>query len=115
MVALVAQYDSILAEVISLPYRAIKYLSHDIQEELINLLGNAVRSSLVIKINRAPFWSIILDTTSDITRIDQLSVIVRWVDISEDKYELVESFLGFVEVTNADARGLVDTTKKDLV
>ena len=64
MVALVAQYDSVLAEVISLPYRSTKYLSHDIQKEIINLLGNAVRSSLVTKINRAPFWSIILDTTS---------------------------------------------------
>ena len=114
LVALVAQYDSVLAEVISLPRRATKYLSHHIQKEVINLLGNAVRSSLVSKINRAPFWSIILDTTSDITRVDQLSVIIRWVDISEEKFELTESFLGFVEVTAADAQGLVDTTKQYL-
>ena len=112
LVALVAQYDNILAEVISLPHRATKYLSHGIQEELVELLGNAVRSSLVRRINCAPFWSIILDTTSDITRIDQLSVIVRWVDITEDNFELVESFLGFVEVSNADAHSLVETTKK---
>ena len=114
VVALVAQYDSVLADVISLPYRATKYLSHEIQTEIINLLGNAVRSSLVNKINNAPFWSIILDTTSDITRVDQLSIIVRWVDIREENFELTESFLGFVEVTAADAQGLVETTKEYL-
>ncbi len=114
LVALVAQYDSVLADVISLPYRATKYLSHDIQTEIINLIGNAVRKSLVDKINNAPFWSIILDTTSDITRIDQLSVVVRWVDIRGESFEITESFLGFVEVTAADAQGLVSTTKKYL-
>ncbi len=76
------------------------------------MLGNAVRSSLVDKINNAPFWSIILDTTSDITRVDQLSVIVRWVHIEEENFELTESFLGFVELAAADAQGLVNTTKE---
>ena len=109
-----AQYDSVLADVISLPYRATKYLSHDIQTEVIHLIGNAVRKSLIDKINNAPFWSIILDTTSDITRVDQLSVVVRWVDIRGESFEITESFLGFVEVTAADAQGLVDTTKKYL-
>ena len=114
LVALVAQFDEVLKEVISLPRRATKYLSPIIQEELIRLLGNAVRKSLIDKINRAPFWAVILDTTSDITRVDQLSVIVRWVHVGEDCFEITESFLGYVEVTDADAKGLVDTTKSYL-
>ena len=114
LVALVAQYDEVLSEVISLPYRATKYMSNIIQEEIIKLLGSAVRKSLISKIKCAPFWSVILDTTSDVTRVDQLSVIIRWVYIGGDKFEIVESFLGFVEVTDADARGLVDTTKNYL-
>ena len=115
IVALVAQYDDVLREVISLPKCTVKYLRNTIQEELITLIGKAVNKSLVTKINRSPFWSIILDTTSDITRIDQLSVIIRWVDISDDKCEPVENFLGFIEVTNADALCLVDTTKTFLL
>ena len=70
IVSLMAQYDDVLGEVISLPSRAIKYLSHPIQEELIALIGKAVKRSLVSKINEAPFWSVILDTTSNITRVD---------------------------------------------
>ena len=99
---------------LSLPTRATKYISDKIQEELVSLIGSAGRRSLVSKINKSPFWSIILDTTSDVTRIvysiDQLSVIVRWVKITDNSVEPVESFLGFVEVTSPDAQGLVETT-----
>ena len=111
IVALMAQYDEVLAEVVSLPARATKYLSHKIQEELVSLIGSAVRRSLVSKINKSPFWSIILDTTSDVTRIDQLSVIVRWVNVTDTSVAPVKSFLVFVEVTSPEAQGLVETTK----
>ena len=43
LVALMAQYDEILAKVISLPKYVTKYLGHNIQEEIIALLGNTVR------------------------------------------------------------------------
>ena len=71
-----AEYDEFLAEVISLPGRATKYLSAKIQNELIHLLANTVSSTLVENFNSTPFWSIILDSTSDITRVDQLSVVL---------------------------------------
>ena len=40
---------------------------------------------------------------------------IRWVYIGDEHFEISESFLGFVVVTDADAQGLVDTTKKYLV
>ena len=107
-----AQYDDVLGEITSLTSRAVKYLSHPIQEELIALIGKAVKRSLVLKIDEAPFWSVILDTTSDITRVDQLSAVVRWVKVTDNLVEPTESFLGFVEVTSPDAQGLVNTTKR---
>ena len=103
IVSLMAQYDDVLGEV-----------SHPIQEELIALVGKAVKHSLVSKPNEAPFWSVILDTTSDFTRVDQLSVVVRWVKVTDNSVEPTESFLGFVEVTSPDAQRLVDTTKRFL-
>ena len=63
-------------------------------------------------INKSPFWSIILDTTSGITRKDQLSVVARWVKVTANSVEHVDSFLGFIEVTSPDAQGLVESTKK---
>ena len=53
--SLMAEYDESLAEVISLPGRATKYLSAKIQNELIHLLDNTVSSTLEENINSAPF------------------------------------------------------------
>ena len=114
IVSLMAQYDNVLGEVISLSSLAVKYLSHPNQEELIALIGKTVKRSLVSKINEAPFWSVILDTTSNITRVNQLNAVVRWVKVTDNSVEPTESFLGFVEVTSPDAPGLVDTTKRFL-
>ena len=90
IVSFMAQYDDVLGEVISLPSGDVKYLRCPIQEELIALTGKAVKRSLVSKINEAPFWSVILDTTSDITRVDQLSVVVRWVKVTENSVDPTE-------------------------
>ena len=49
IVPLMTQYDDVLGEVICLPSRAVKYLSHPIQEELIALIGKAVERSPVPK------------------------------------------------------------------
>ena len=111
MVALLADYDEVLAEVVSFPARTTKYLSAAIQNELIELLARSVRSSLVGKINAPPFWSIILDSSSDISRVDQLSVAVRWVQIVDDTCSVVESFMGFVKITNPDAKGIASTAR----
>jgi hypothetical protein len=91
--------------------RATKYLSPKIQNELIQLLAKTVTVSLVNKINASPFWALILDSTSDITRIDQLSVIIRRVQIDGDNCSIEENFLGFVQLDDATANGIVSTTK----
>ena len=114
LVALLAKYDEALSEVISLPSRATKYLSAKVQNELIGLLSKAVTSSLVHKINKAPFWSLILDSTSDITQTDQLSIVVRWVQIKDGKYNIVERFLGFVKIADSKAETIVRTAKRFL-
>ena len=47
LVSLMAEYDEFLAEVLSLPGRATKYLSAKIQNELIHLLANTLFLTLV--------------------------------------------------------------------
>ena len=111
MVALLTEYDEVLAEVVSFPARTTKYVSAAIQNKLIELLARSVRSSLVGKINASPFWSIILDSTSDISRVNQLSVVVRWVQIVDDKCSVMESFIGLVKITNPDAKGIASTAR----
>ena len=53
-----------------------------------------------------------MDTTSDILRIDQLSVIIRWIDVED--MEAKETFLGFLKVTEPSVEGLCDIIIKYL-
>lgn len=65
-------------------------------------------SEILTDIQQSPFFSLILDTTQDISKIDQLSVILRYVLYKPDlnQLEIVESFLGFVQVLDQSAEGL---------
>ena len=57
------------------------------------MLSDATRNSLVNAIKDMPWYSVIVDTTSDICRIDQISIVVRWVDLHN--VMIKETFLGF--------------------
>ncbi|CAB4033848.1 zinc finger MYM-type 1-like [Paramuricea clavata] len=87
-------------------------MSPKIQNELILTTSQLLRKSLVTEINECPFWSIVLDTTSDINRVDQLSVTARWVKVQNENVTIKETFLGFISVTDGTAAGLVETTCK---
>jgi hypothetical protein len=58
------------------------------------MLGDATRRNIIDKIKEAPWFSLIFDTTSDICRVDQISIIVRWVDLST--VSITETFIGFI-------------------
>ena len=59
IVALVAEYGKVLSKILTSVQ--LNHLSHTIQKELITLIAKAVRHSLLSKINKSAFWSIILD------------------------------------------------------
>ena len=46
------------------------------------------------------------------TRVDQLSVIVRWVNVTGEECTVVECFLGFTKVTDPNAVGIASTAEK---
>lgn len=112
IIKLIAIYDPVLEELISKPERSVNYLSPDIQNELICLLAKTVEKKIVQVINNAPFFSIISDTTQDITKIDQLSQVIWYVEIEKDEsgkpkeIRINESFLGFERVDDQSASGL---------
>ena len=87
--------DPFLKELIEKPSGATKYLSPSIQNEIVLMLSDATRNSLVNAIKDVPWYSVIVDTTSDICRIDQISIVVRWVDLRN--VMIKETFLGFFE------------------
>lgn len=109
---LLSNYDATLKELFLKPKGEINYLSPTIQNEIISLLGTNVRNSIISEIKKAPFLTIILDTTQDLSKIDQLSVVFRYISVTENddnvpkEIKICESFLGFIAVTDCSAAGL---------
>ncbi|XP_023247158.1 uncharacterized protein LOC106642184 [Copidosoma floridanum] len=114
VVQLVARYDSILRQVLDLPKGATRYLSPKIQNEMIECLGMTLEDHLLEKIRASPFFSVIMDTAQDISKVDQLSIIVRYAVITRSENrepvdtEIREVFLGLYAVTKHGAADLVN-------
>uniref|UniRef100_H3AP21 DUF4371 domain-containing protein n=1 Tax=Latimeria chalumnae TaxID=7897 RepID=H3AP21_LATCH len=112
IVELLAKYNPVLKQLVSMPSGSIRYLSHTIQEELIEILSKRIEGNIVEEIKAAPFFSVIMDTTQDISKTDQLGQIFRYVTIETDERNVAtgvkinESFLGFQEICDQSASGL---------
>lgn len=99
-VRLLSDFDPVLSKLLNEEKYKIKYLSWQIQNEIVQLLSTEVLNILINEVKTSKFYSIIVDSTQDITKIDQLSVILRYVviDYNKKSIEVKESFFGFFEL-----------------
>lgn len=75
-------------------------LSNRIQNDLIEAVGDVIRNDITKEIDAAQFVALEVDETTDVTNKAQISVIFRYVAISEGSSEVKEAFLGFEDVSN---------------
>lgn len=81
------------------------YLGKDIQNELLNLISSQLTKEIVAKIHNAKYFSIILDCTPDISHLEQMSIILRIVELQPET-EIKEYFLGFLVVEETTGKNL---------
>ncbi len=55
------------------------YLSHQIQNEMIDVIGTAISEEIVRRLKEAKFFAVIVDETPDTSHKEQLSITVRYV------------------------------------
>ena len=79
IVSLLARYDPILKDLMDKPEGSVRYSSPEIQNELISFLASKLPQHLLSEIRAAPFFAVIGDTTTDVSKIDQYSHCIRYV------------------------------------
>ncbi|KAE9522499.1 hypothetical protein AGLY_017092 [Aphis glycines] len=75
-VYLLAEFDPLLKIILEDKNQKIKYLSVSIQNELIDILSTDLRRTICNEIKNSIFFSVILDSTQDITKEDQFDLYI---------------------------------------
>ncbi|CAF3819629.1 unnamed protein product, partial [Rotaria sp. Silwood1] len=88
------------------------YLSHDIQNELINVMSNEIREEISFMLNKNKY-ALMADECRDVSGTQQLSIVIRFVPdpnrCTIDKaYIVKEYFLGFIPLAQFDAETLAN-------
>ena len=72
------------------------YLPHSICEELIKIMADKVLEQIIEELQQCKYFYLTVDSTSDITQTDQLSITIRYIlPIGPG-----ERFLGFVPISS---------------
>ncbi|XP_053120645.1 zinc finger MYM-type protein 1-like [Hemicordylus capensis] len=95
----------------------VHYLGKEIQNELIELLATSIKQNILARINSAKYYSVILDCTPDVSHTEQMTMIVRFVDVimpsdtetSEPEVTIKEHFLGFVPLKKTTCAFMAET------
>ncbi|XP_022165596.1 zinc finger MYM-type protein 1-like [Myzus persicae] len=105
LIEMMASFDDVMAEHI----RRINnqethdhYLGPEIQNELIEQMSSKVRENIIKIIKGAKYFSIMMDCTPDVSHQEQLSLIIRIVNLELEREtsapKIEEYFLDFISV-----------------
>ena len=114
----VAKHDPVVQKKLTQGPRNSTYTSADIQNDMLHVMAEAVRNKITADVNKAGIYSIMADETRDCSKKEQLSIVVRYVDV--ESANIHEHFLAFTEADTLNAEDLsayilqtLDTFKLD--
>ncbi|CAK6976724.1 zinc finger MYM-type protein 1-like [Scomber scombrus] len=87
-----------------------KYTHHEIQNEIFNIMADMVRKQISEEIKEAGHFAIMVDESKDISKKEQISVVVRYLH----NETVLEEFLNFTPADGLDADSLLTSIKMTL-
>ena len=91
--------------------KQLKYTSHEIQNELLNIMAQQVLRK-VVRHFQSTFYTIMIDETTDSSNSEQLVIVIRWVN---DDLSIHEEFIGLYKTDSIKAKSLVAIIKDTLL
>ena len=88
------------------------YISPDIVNEIITMMGNTILRSILNDIKNAMWYSLIADEATDVSHHEQLSLSIRWVD---KDITVHEDTLGLFQLPNTKSTTLFHVIKDILI
>lgn len=76
------------------------------QNEIIDIMTNKVRNTIINEISEANDFTIMFHCTSDVSHMEQRSQVIRYIKITETGCEIKESFIYFIEVDGKTGENL---------
>ena len=101
---LVAKHDTIVQQKITNTPQNATYTSPQIQNDLLHIIAGMVRRRISTDVRKAGIYSILADETKDCSKKEQLSVVLRYVDL--ESATIHERFFTYVEAKRMDAEAL---------
>ena len=77
-----------------------QYTSKSIQNELISVVGDAIREEIISEVLSAQFYSIVADEVTDVANQEQLSLCVRYVSVDFIEVEQITGEALATEILN---------------
>jgi len=88
-----------------------KYTSGDMQNEMVKVMALRVLREIAGYLQSAPFFTVMVDETTDASNVEQVVVCLRWVSKT---FEVQEEFVGLYEVASTAAE-VIYTTITDVL
>ena len=101
---LVAKHDTIIQQKITNTPQNATYTSPQIQNDLLHIMAGIVQRKISTDVRKAGIYSILADETKDCSKKEQLSIVLRYVDL--ESATIHERFLTYVEAKRMDAEAL---------
>ena len=114
ILGLVAKHDPIVGERLFHGSRNAKYTSHMIQNNILAVMASLVRKQICHSVQKACFYSLMVDETKDLSKHEQMSVVVCYVDGETEPALIRERFLTYIPAATLSAESLTKYILKAL-
>ena len=102
LLTFISNHDQIVRKRIKEGPHNSKYTSPEIQNELLGVMGDMVLQTISNEVQKAGIYSLLADETKDISRKEQLSIVLRYINNGS----VYERFVGYTFAEQLDAESL---------